>query len=81
MKPIYELSDVEYKGIIYNFQNVLDSYQALNKAQDEKNYISLYLEEQKLVSDLYKNSWSFISPELYYIFWSLKLKDIYFPGK
>jgi Transcription factor/nuclear export subunit protein 2 len=54
---------------------------AINKDNEEKSYISSYLEENKLVEDIYKQVWSYIKPELYFIFWSLRLKDIYFPAQ
>jgi len=54
---------------------------AINKENEEKSYTSIYLEENKLVEDIYKQVWSYIKPELYFIFWSLRLKDIYFPAQ
>jgi hypothetical protein len=54
---------------------------AINKANEERSYNSIYLEENKLICDIYKKVWSYITPEFYFIFWSLKLKDIYFPSQ
>jgi hypothetical protein len=66
---------------ITEFSTTLDSYMAINKDNEEKSYTSSYLEENKLVEDIYKQVWSYIKPELYFIFWSLRLKDIYFPAQ
>ena len=54
---------------------------AINKCNEEKSFTSAHLDENRFINDIYKRVWSYISPEMYFIFWSLKLKDIYFPSQ
>jgi THO complex subunit 2 len=59
--------------------NVLDVFQSISKTHFLNEFDSLYLEKKYFVEDIYKQIWKYISPELYYIFSSLQLKDIYVP--
>ena len=80
IKPLYELPQPEYANYINQFMSTLDTYQNINKDHFNSEFDSLYFEKEPLFADIYKNIWGFISPELYFIFSSLQLKDIYVPA-
>ncbi len=77
--PLYEMAEDEYSDIILQFSSVLDTYLNLNKKCADEEYDSLYIQKTPFLDDLYKEIWRFITPQLYFIFWSLQLKDIYCP--
>jgi len=79
IKPIYELDLQEYNMWISQFNFVVDEYNKLNLNYFEENFDPIYLNKKKFMEDSYKNIWNFITPELFFIFSALQLKDIYIP--
>lgn len=80
LPAICDMSKQEYTDTMLQFQGVLDTYQSLNRKTFDDGFDSIYLEKSPFLDDLYKSVWKFISPELYFIFSALKLKDIYVPN-
>jgi hypothetical protein len=79
ISPLFDMIEQEYSDLILQYSSVLDSYLNLNKKCAEENYESLYIQKGPFLDELYKEIWKYISPQLYFIFWSLQLKDIYAP--
>ena len=79
LKPIYEMTVTEYQDYSTQFSNVIDCYQSINKKNFSDEFDTIYMEKSSLIDDMYRDIWKYISPELYFIFCSLQLKDIYVP--
>lgn len=79
IKPIYELDPNEYNMWISQFAGVVDEYNKINSDFFEENFDPIYLNKKKFMEESYKNIWNYISPELFFIFSALQLKDIYLP--
>lgn len=80
-RPIYEQSQEEYNNNCALFSKIFDTYQSTKNTFLKNEFDSSYLQKDTLIDDVYKPIWKYISPELYYIFFFLDLKDIYFPSK
>ena len=78
-KKIYELSKEEYIKDCNQYKNIYDTYINYKKEFLENEFDAIYLEKEDFINDFYKSIWTGITPELYYIFNSLELSDIYFP--
>ena len=78
-KKIYELTNEEYINNCNNYKNIYDNYILHKKEFLENEFDGLYLEKEEFIKDFYKSFWTSITPELYYIFNSLELTDIFFP--
>jgi THO complex subunit 2 len=81
IKPVYNLNQSEYKNYIQQFCLVLDTYQSYNLKHFENEFESMYYEKKGFLNETYKNIWKYVTPEFYFIFSCLQLKDIYFPRK
>ena len=79
IKPIYDLDSNEYSMWISQFARVVDEYNKTNADYFEENFDPNYLNKKKFMDESYKNIWNYISPELFFIFSTLQLKDIYLP--
>jgi hypothetical protein len=79
IKPIYDLDSNEYCMWISQFARVVDEYNKTNANYFEENFDPIYLNKKKFMDESYKNIWNYISPELFFIFSTLQLKDIYLP--
>jgi cell division protein FtsB len=79
LTPLYEMTNQEYSETMTQFQGVLDSYQSLNRKIFDDGFDSMYIEKSPFLDDIYRSVWKYISPELYFIFSALQLKDIYVP--
>ena len=78
-KKIYELSNEEYKNNCNQYKEIYDSYISNKKKFLENEFDAIYLEKEAFINEFYKSIWTNITPELYYIFNSLELTDVYFP--
>lgn len=78
LKPLYEYSEEDYTKIIASCKEVLDRHLA-NLISEKNEEESEYFTESKYMHDKVENLWEAISPELYTIFWVLKLSDIVVP--
>ena len=81
LKPINEQSPDEYNTNCALFSKIFDTYQSTKGTFLKEEFDSSYLQKEALIDDIYKPIWKYISPELYYIFNALDIKDIYFPSK
>lgn len=79
IKPLYELNDSEYNDYILQFTKALDTNHSINYEHFNSEFEPSYLEKSNFLGDIYKNIWEYITPELYFIFSSLKLTDVYVP--
>ena len=78
-KKIYELSNEEYKNNCNEYKDIHDTFIEHKKKFLENEFDAIYLEKEAFIDEFYKSIWTNITPELYYIFNSLELTDIYFP--
>lgn len=79
LKPIYEMETSEYNMWISQFAGVLNEYNKIFYTHFDDNFDPIYLNKAKFMKDYNKNIWDYISPELFFIFSSLQLKDVYLP--
>jgi THO complex subunit 2 len=79
LKPIYEMEETEYNMWVNQFASVLNEHCKMNKEYFEENFDPIYLNKKKFMGDIYKNIWNYITPEFYFIFSALQLKDIFLP--
>ncbi len=79
IKPIYELDQQEYNVWINQISGVVNEYNKLNSNYFEENFDTIYLNKKKFMDDSFKNIWNYVSPELFFLFSTLQLKDIYLP--
>jgi len=79
IRPIYDLEASEYSTYIAQFAAVVNEHNKTNADYFEENFDPIYLNKNKFMEESYKNIWNYISPELFFIFSALQLKDIYLP--
>ena len=81
LKAVDELTKEEYEGNVEMFKGVFEEYQQVKKMFLNENFDSEYLVKENIINDVYKSIWEFISPELFYLFNALELKDVFVPVK
>lgn len=79
LNEIFETPD--YFKQVNEFREVFEMYQSINYNQFQQDDELFSIDNAKLLSDLYKphGIWKNISTEIYFLFFSLKLSDIYYP--
>jgi hypothetical protein len=78
IKPLYEYSEAEYEKLVAMAKDVLDRHMA-NRIAEKGEDASEYFDEGRFLQDKFANIWDALSPELYAIFWFMKLQDIVVP--
>ena len=78
-----DIAEDEFSSNVEKFANVLETYNKLNHDQYIQDEEIIDLDNNKFLDDIFNTSklWTFFPKEFYYIFYSLKLNDIYFPEK
>jgi THO complex subunit 2 len=79
LKPLHELTEEEYTTKVVEFKDVLDYHLSQNALCLNTECSDDYFDEKKYLEDQKDRVWSFITPELYMLFWYLQLSDIYCP--
>ncbi len=78
LKPLYEYPEAEYDRLVQQAKDVLDRHIA-NRIAEKGDDSSEYFAEGKFLQDKFGSVWEGMSPELYAIFWYMKLQDIVIP--
>ena len=81
LKPIYELTDEEYKQKVHMFKSILDMHmdQRMAAVTEEKQEMNIYFDERAYINSIKEDHRQSMSPRLYTLFWYMSLTNLYVP--